>query len=173
MLTPEKLPKDAETVLKKIANSPEEFEEFVMERFRHYSAQASFEPDFSKSLFTDAHHCYTEDIKRLPSGGDCFERCGCLAYWLRRNSPEMDWAEIKKHKSDLSKNEKEEREMVFQYGRQYHAFFLGYEICWNMKHKKQFTGINLSYAESVCRLMKYKSISPHAMGMIYRSLFFV
>lgn len=153
-----------------------EFEKFVVDQFRRHAQKAAFAPQFSGSLMKEAHHCYMEDIDRMAKAPDYFDRCGCLAYWLRRNNPVMEWESTKKD-YDLTAEEENEREFFFNFGRQYHAFYLGYTICLTLDREKladkSLPYIDENYIRAACHLMKYKNISPHAMGFIYRSLFFV
>ncbi len=69
------------------------------------------------------------------------------------------------------------RDIYVDYGNEYLAFCIGFKICRyfeelrNPSHK--LPELNYDYVTATCYSMKYKSTSPHSMGSIYRSLFFV
>ena len=175
MMTHEMLPITGD-IFRKIENY-DEFGQFVSDEFCRHAEKAFFIPQLCGNLLEEAHHCYMKDIDRMEAP-DYFELCGCLAYWLRRNNPVIEWDETKT-KFQLNKEEKTYRNFLFDCGRQYHAFYLGYTMCLALEHQrnpssaKPLPQIDENYIRAACHLMKYKNISPHAMGFIYRSLFFV
>ncbi len=79
--------------------------------------------------------------------------------------------------NDLPPEAEKAREFFNDYIHEYLAFNIGYHVSLfyviNSKDSDRKIPhiINASYLNDVCYLMKYKSISPHAMNMIYRSLF--
>lgn len=159
-----------------------EFSRFVLSEFEYEASQGALKPICVPDLMHDAYQSYLWDIERLDgnmprsSSPNHFKSCGYLAYWLRRNSPIMMWEETEK-KENLSDEQKFYRDVTFELGRAYHAFKLGYGICRHFEmhqgssSKSQFL-IDMDYIKTICYLMKYKNVSPHAMGVIYRSLFF-
>lgn len=168
----------SETFFRDIMNE-EKFSEAVWDGYLYEAALAHLKPDFSTSAMHDAWQCYQQDIERLEanmkrSAPDHFKRAGCLAYWLRRHSPVFDWQPLR---GMPSPEQKKIRKALFDdYGNVFLAFVLGYKSCLKFERARTNKPIpepDTDYLETVCYLMKYKSISPHAMGMIYRSLFFV
>lgn len=167
-----------------IKEDPKEFKKFVATSFRSHAKWAGVEPDFGKTegLFAACHHCYRDGIENLKGGGqsgkpDCFDFCGCLAYWLNRNSPVIDWKETKQD-FDLTESEEVGRKLFFSFGRQYQAFCLGYAICLTLESKKEKSSagkalpeISDDYIRTVCYFMKHENISSHSIGLIYRALF--
>ncbi len=128
------------------------------------------------------HQCITRDIKRLPESitnsnePDHFKRAGYIAYWLRRYRPVIKWDDQHKDKN-LSPEAERAREFFNDYIHEYLAFNMGYRVSlFYAMNSVDSDGkiphiIDASYLNDVCYLMKYKSISPHAMNMIYRYLF--
>lgn len=155
------------------------FLEAVRREYVYEAGLAGLRPKFSRSVIHDAFQCYKADIERLVSNmktsPDHFKRSGCLAYWLRRHNPVYDWEE----ENDVLPREQEMfKKRIIDYGHVHMAFMLGYKACLkfagpNIPASKSPSELDADYIETVSYLMKYKSISPHAMGMIYRSLFFV
>ncbi len=157
-----------------------QFAEIVMREYEYEASLACLEPLFSRNFMKDAYQCYKGDIERLDgnmkTNPDHFKCAGCLAYWLRRHAPVYKFKE--NEETMLSPEQQELRSMITDYGNAYLAFMLGYKACKffqenDIKKPKLPGNLDKNYLETICYLMKYKSISPHAMGMIYRSLFFV
>ena len=159
----------------------DKFREFIGQEYAYEAGRCGLKPKLSNAAVHDAHQCYLHDIKRLDekmreSSPDHFKHAGFLAYWLRRHNPIRGWkGEI--DGDELTPAQKNERAFLLDYRHVYLAFWLGYKICLFYERETAPAGRILptpdkSYTRSVCYLMKYKSISPHAMGFIYRSLFF-
>ena len=176
-------------ILDKIYKSEEEFGRFVCDEFDTIGRYVALKPQYSDYLFHDAYQSYIWDIDRLKENmkkdsktmtPDHFKLCGYLAYWLRRNSPITRWDEVDgKSRHQMSKKEKQVREVIYDFGRAFSAFMVGYRICYFLEHNKESEESKLSrpidesYIRAVCYCMQYKNVSPHALGLIYRSLFFV
>ena len=158
------------------------FREFIRQEYDYEVGRCGLSPRLSRAALHDVHQCYRHDIRRLDkkmktSSPDHFKHAGFLAYWLRRHNPIRGWNSDSRD-DVLAPVKKEERDFLLNYRHVYLAFWLGYKICLFYERETISEGqtlpvLNKSYTESVCYLMKYKSISPHAMWLIYRSLFFV
>lgn len=169
--------------LEKIQESEEEFCRVVFDGFLGISKVAMLKPEFSRFLAHDAWEAYCGDVERMqnvsmPEGKepDHFKRCGCLAYWLRRSSPVIDLG-ARDGVYIVTDNPMKEWRILFQkYGRAFLAFALGYHICLYYEleagGKPPSRGPDWDYLENVCYVMKCKNISPHAMGMVYKSFFY-
>lgn len=161
------------------------FGHLITSEFDQDSCHAFLQPQYSADLLHDAYQSYLWDAKRLKENmpnscsPDHFKLSGYLAYWLRRNSPIVGWKNINKADEQITEGAKRFREFIFEYGRVYYPFLLGYRICWFFEYNKKDMDLRLpqpvtqDYINTVCYLMKYKSVSPHSLGLIYRSLFFV
>ena len=172
------LDKDA---LDKMQSGETEFALLVIDSFRAICRRARLIPTFSPSVMTDAWESFRWDTKRLKnnmpgeSTPDHFKICGFAAYWLRRNSPVVD---LIKDGGEMSSDEAHWREFFGKYSRAFLAFSFGDLVCSAIERNAQKnTGrqprpLDMDYLESICYVMKYKNLSPHAMGMIYRSLYY-
>ena len=168
--------------LDNICANENKFGELVYCEFDRDAEYALLEPNYSDDMLHDAYQSYVWDVKRLKgnmgSKPDHFKVCGFLAYWLRRNSPVIGWNEIEQD-GEINASIHKGRELIYEYGRAHHAFMIGYRICYfferNKKTQNQFinTPPDEAYLRTVYYVMKYKHVSPHAMGLMYRSLFFV
>ena len=168
--------------LNNIHTDEKKFGEFVYLEFDKDAEYAALNPQYSRDLVHDAHQSYVWDVNRLEdnmkTSPDHFKICGYLAYWLRRNSPVIRWNETAPHHR-IDEDTRKARELIFEFGRSFHAFMIGYRVCWFFERNKQaalpaarlLPAINGDYIRVVCYAMKYKNVSPHAMGLIYRSLF--
>ena len=171
-------------ILQHILKDKKKFGKFVCAEFTNDAKYAAVVPRYSDDLMLHAYQSYLRDIKRLGNNMDPnpnhFEICGYLAYWLCRNSPVVSWNKG----DDVSRYEMNQdmikaQDLIFESGRSFHAFMIGYRICWFFeRHKeevlsqaKSLPELNEDYIRAICHVMQYKDISPHAMGLIYRSLF--
>lgn len=158
----------------------EEFCRIVGESFFAIAGVAKLDLEFSRVAAHSAYEAYCGDVKRMvismPKGKepDHFKRCGCLAYWLRRNSPVIGWHAQEDAFLATESPLKEWRTFFEKYGHAFLAFALGYHICHYYEAQKGNAPRRkpgLDYLGDMCYVMKYKNISPHAMGMVYRALF--
>ena len=155
------------------------FQTHIRTEYEYESGQACLYPVISSSALNDVHACYMDDITRLSkmlTEPDHFKRAGIMAYWLRRHNPVFKF-----QKGDgpppikPSKNQDLDHvtDLLIEYGHVYLAFAAGYKICAFFESERSvIPEPDKDYIDSICYLMKYKSISPHALGFIYRSLFF-
>ena len=156
------------------------FHEHIQTEYEYESGQACLFPVVSGSALEDVYACYMDDLKRLDSkmatDPDHFKRAGIMAYWLRRHNPVFKF-----QKGDgpppikPSKNQDLDHvtDLLIEYGHVYLAFAAGYKICAFFESERSvIPEPDKNYIDGICYLMKYKSISPHALGFIYRSLFF-
>ncbi|CAK0755644.1 conserved hypothetical protein [Azospirillaceae bacterium] len=177
------------STLKDIRNSLDLFKG----EFTKYAQDVSFEarllPVFSEYRISDAHLFWTEDLVRveraepdLENGLDHFKQCGHLAYWLRRMSPVIEFSDASgaysEGASPLDKERLKFRELLYKYGMEYLAFDWAFQIC--RFHEKtrpdkslRADAIQISpdYAQTICHFLKRKNVSPHALFLIYKSLF--
>ena len=170
-------------IFDKIKNQ-DKFGDLVVREFDADTSYVSLKLQYSADLLHDAYQSYKWDIERLNENmpdsttPDHFKLSGYLAYWLRRNSPIVGWENIKREKP-LSPEEEKFREFLFEYGRVYLPFLLGYRICWFFEDNRKDRDSKLpgfldqNYVNIACYFMRYKNVSPHALGLVYRSLFFV
>jgi hypothetical protein len=150
---------------------------------------ARYSPQLSYPRVHEAHGAWAEDLQRVLHFNpkieelDHFKRCGHLAFWLRRMAPLIDVTDNTKNLADaegypLTDFERAFRKLLFGYANEYLAFDFAFQICkFYESHKigasARATSLALSteYYVSMCQFLKYKTVSPHAMYAIYKSLF--
>lgn len=170
-----------------------DFDRFV-KVLTHYAQEVAklgeLFPHFSIPRLHDAHGSWRNDLERvedrednLDAGLDHFKQCGHLAFWIRRHSPIVEYADLTSNYQDggehqFTRNETERRELLVSYGNEFIAFDFGLQFCLYYERRKaapterakNFT-ITMEYIESVCHFLKFKQVSPHALYLIYKSLF--
>lgn len=152
--------------------------------------QARLEPRLSIPRMIEARGAWKNDIDRvgthepkLPDGLNHFKHAAHLSFWLRRMSPLVEAIDTTDNIADsqgypLTDDEKSFRELFYAYGSEYLAFDFGYQFvkfyengrCPISETKKSQKDID-DYYYTVCHFMKYKTVSPHAMHLLYASLF--
>ena len=125
------------------------------------------------------------DIERLSNdsldsgsdGPDHFKQAGVLTYWLRRFSPVYELTSL----SDNQKLPSQQRKKLPEFFPNYYdvvlAFDLGFRLCNFVECNRKKNPIQKKilssdgYIRQTCQFLKYKNVSPHALGLIYQSLF--
>lgn len=175
-------PEIAHEIFDEMADSGDGFAAHVRRHYAHLCFYCGYEPVLSPSRVDDAWISFRRDKKHaahsMPGGGapDHFKLCGILVYWLRRFAPVYDLRDLnmayRAHPA-LS-------ELLKKYPSELPAFDFGMTVCdfFERHRKENASGVpavgecdNFDYHESVCYLMKFKNLSPHSLGMIYRSLY--
>lgn len=183
MIFSEELPPIGEDIFDQIKNK-EAFQSLVMSEFKACAGRAKFKINFSRSRLQDAHQSFARDAERLkdslPKGSnqpDHFKQAGTLAYWLRRFSPIIAFT-AEDDDINCDKDVIELREFLRDYGEVFLAFDLGLQICRFFERHKEGANTNardpsldIKYAQMICYYLKYKNVSPHAITLIYASLF--
>jgi len=146
-------------------------------------------PHLSKPRIYEAHGAWLMDLKRvgeheknLVNGLDHFKRCGHLAFWLRRMSPVVEFMDLDFGKDELpmTQPEKDFRGLLLGYCNEYLAFDFGFQICkyYEVHHKTKASGraaellLSQKYYQTTCHFLKYKTASPHALQLNFKSLFY-
>lgn len=156
----------------------------------HALASARLYPRLNKVRIIDAHGAWQNDLHRvgnnepqLNEGLDHFKQCGHLAFWLRRMAPLVDAVDLTKNTADaagydISSHEQALRDLLFGYPNEYLAFDLGFQVCKfyeahrdNPTERAKTISLSSEYYRTMCHFLKYKTVSPHAMFLIYKSLF--
>jgi hypothetical protein len=147
-------------------------------------------PRLSEPRVIEAHGAWCNDLNRvsnhephLEEGLDHFKRCGHLAFWVRRMSPVVEAVDVTQNVADaegmpLSGDEMAFRDLLFGYCNEYLAFELGLQFCRFYEIGKpggsaRANSLVLSedYIRTMCHFLKYKQVSPHALFLVYKSLF--
>ncbi|SDO49114.1 hypothetical protein [Afipia sp. GAS231] len=162
-----------------------EFTNFAMS----VGSPARLFPQFSRPRLDEAHGSWLADLRRvkdhekhLINGLDHFKQCGHLAFWIRRLSPIVEFTDLDFGESEMPMLPKERalRELLTGYVNEYLAFDFGYQICkyYETKNKSNpsprapILALSPDYYQMTSHFMKFKNVSPHAMHLIYKSLFY-
>jgi hypothetical protein len=146
-------------------------------------------PRLSLPRMCDAHAAWKSEVEHvrenephLGDGLDHFKQCGHLAFWLRRLSPVAEVVDLDFGSSELPMTPRQQdfRELLFGYCNEFLAFDLGYQICRHYEARQKDTPSerartllpSLAYYKTVCHFIKFKTVSPDAMHLIYKSLFY-
>lgn len=178
--------------LEKIRSSPEEFIKFF-EDYAFYFAlnNARLVPIFSRPRLMDVRHFWTEDLRRLQFSlgndviPDHYKQAAHLAYWIRRQGPILEYKDLDNRNdwpNSLTASERKVRDLLICYSSEYPAFDLGYRICWFYEVGRLENGpgnprvkafyLDEDYIGAMCCFLKEKNVSPHALYLIYKSLFY-
>jgi hypothetical protein len=158
------------------------FVELVRLCFNRVALEFGCRVTLNETRLLEAHQFWTQDMERLrrfelPTSPsiDQFKQAGHLVYWLRRSSPIV--------KTELAEpadegGEKERLAFFLKYDSQYCALVLGFELCAfhcaNAEGSRFYASdyqLDRDYAEVTCHFLKVKSVSPHALHLIFKSLF--
>ena len=136
-------------------------------------------PKLNRPSLIDAYWAWNEDLRRvqdferLDHGLDHFKMSGHLAFWLRRMTPIVDVTAVETNyqdsQSDITPEEQEWRDFLFGYVNEFMAFNIGLAICEYYTGKKAI--YKKDYIKMICHMMRYKNVSPHAIILIYKSIF--
>lgn len=168
----------------------DEFVAFFAEFAKAILGGARLFPKLSMARLVEAHGAWRNDLERvsgnernLSFGLDHFKQAGHLAFWLRRMGPVVEVVDLTANISDpsgypVTEEEEALRGLLFAYCNEYVSFEVGFHICLFYERARVDGGdtalevpIDEDYYRTICHFMKYKSVSPHAMFMIYKSLF--
>ena len=133
-----------------------------------------------------AHFFWTKDIERVarevgppdPSAAkepDIFKRCGFLSFWLRRTAPFIYAEPVQA--IHFTSQEKAWQELFAKFPNEMFSFDLPFRLAaMNYGAQKGDIAIALGkigypYLHDICHYLKTKPVSPHALYLIYKSLF--
>lgn len=180
--------KITKTTLQEIVADPKAFCGFFAGYSQHMMGKARLEPRLVYQRVIEIHGAWINDLQRiseneknLDKGLDHFKHAGHLAYWVRRQAPVFEATDIQLNISDspgydLSDNESALRDLLFAYLNEYLAFDLGFQFCkihdlGRPGSRAKELVLNEDYIRTMCHFLKYKNVSPHALFLIYKSLF--
>lgn len=131
-----------------------------------------------------AHGLWLDDLnnssKRDMKGGmlDEFKHAGYLSFWLRRATPIIHIRPKKEALAKLNEKDRYYLHFLLRFGNEHLAFTLGYEICLYFVCNRASRPLDPSafaydadFVHDIHSTLKRKNMSPHAMNLIYRSLF--
>lgn len=177
-----------EGLLEEIEQDEQKFISFISEFTEKALAEAGLFPRLSLARLIEAKGAWKNDLHRvggnepkLENGLDHFKRAGHLAFWLRRALPIVEYVDTTQNLGDaegypLDEQQKKFRELIAAYGNEFIAFEIGYQFC---KYYEVAAGserasnliLGEDFIRTTCHFFKFKSVSPHAMFMVYKSIF--
>ncbi len=105
---------------------------------------------------------------------DHFKHASHLCFWLRRMGPILEVFPIdSKIPPDTVGDKGKELELILKYRNEYLAFQVGLFMCGDFEADDKHPKIDYDYLLTFCHFMRYKHVSPHAIFLIYKSLFMV
>ena len=162
------------------------FSEFAMVTME----EARLLPRIAPARLIDVHGAWCHDLKRvadhepqIEDGLDHFKRSAHLAFWIRRFDPVVEAIDLTKNLGDaegypLTSDVIEFRKLLYGYVNEYLAFDLAYQFCRYYESNRTDGPVDLTkfkldreYIVMVCNFLKYKSVSPHSLTVILKSLF--
>jgi|GEM_PF-2201659 len=158
------------------------FEEFVETMYREFTEETGINLSFNEFHLKNCHEFWLADLKALEpqvNGEPChFKQCAFLAFWLRREPPVLQWD----FDGCYETGEKwidYKTDFLGLYGREWFAFRLGYEIllyreCNSVNggpYDKSKFDLTQKLVVDTCYFLKKKSVSPHALYLVYYSIF--
>lgn len=172
--------------LKAIHDDGFEFGKFFVQYVEGAFAKAALKPTISVQRLHEAHGAWRNDLdrvgtneKNLDEGLDHFKQAGHLAFWLRRFCPITD-ALCSLDGASPSVDNERWRKFLFSYSNEYIAFLIGFNISQFYERFKSSlvenprafeVSVRGEYMNMICHFLKYKTVSPHALTVIYKSLF--
>tara|TARA_R110002073_G_scaffold267275_1_gene430613 strand:- start:303 stop:851 length:549 start_codon:yes stop_codon:yes gene_type:complete len=159
------------------------FKVTIMDVYAKGVERAGFKLKFDEFKLDYVHRVWLEDLERLQeqvNGPPCaFKRAGFLAFWLRRECPVTIWDDSAQQPDKMSKADLYGAAFLRMYGAEWLAFKLGYEICLHVESSIEggqydagsLDNLTTAYIDDMVEFLKRKSVSPHAMYLIYKSLF--
>ncbi len=179
------------STLETITGDKKAFGNFFSEYAMVTLDQARLMPRLAATRLADVHGAWCHDMKRvgdhephIEEGLDHFKRAAHLAFWLRRFAPVVEAVDLTLNLGDsegypVSKDEQEFRDLLYGYVNEYLAFDLAVSFCCYYESHRTENPVDLSgfkldreYIAMVCNFLKYKSVSPHSLTVILKSLFF-
>ncbi len=184
-----------ESTLDEIASDFAKFKAFFEAYVTYVAVQgARLTPVISPARLQDAHSFWTEDLDRLKTFSlsandgaqipDHFKQAAHLAFWIRRQGPVVEYHDAYNPQDSFSQPadqaEEKMRDLLFNFGSEYLAFDLGYLICryYEIGRRSESEAsetdfhLDTDYIKTVSYFLKAKSVSPHALYLIYKSLFY-
>ena len=146
-------------------------------------AEYGLKPEISEDRLRDAYVQWDMDMRRISQFElgdgkypDEFKQAGHIAYWIRRCQPVIDI--VPKEGTEPDEND-ERYHLLMNYGNEFLSFDFGFSICAlrncpieaDGTRRISMTGINRDYILTISHFLKNKSVSPHALFLIYKALF--
>jgi hypothetical protein len=156
------------------------FSESMTYEFNALSEDYGCKVWLSRARLDQARKLWMDDIDRVrldsSTTPDHFKQAGHLAYWLRRRLV------TNSIQPDETSGGAELQEVFLNYGNEICAFRIGFSIClgFETRHLDKATRLALlpelildhEFVVETAKLLHFKNVSPQALYLIYRSLFY-
>lgn len=168
-----------------LLSTREDFTEYVTGFYYSECVGTGMKLELSPAAFTEAWDQFQTDLRRVSkfelNGGipDHFKQMGHLAYWLRRSRPVLSVAPDPSFPlagtDDELKMGLKFQELLMRYPNECLAFALSYKI--GLKHVCKLSippsefALSYDYLNTICQFLWNKNVSPHALFLIFKSLF--
>lgn len=164
---------------------PTFFFNFVDYNFSRFAAQYGCSITTSPRRMLDAFDAWRRDAKAWlgemnehqgTTGLDHFKYAGILAFWLRRRLVIERIQYLDPAISEGAREPSATQERFVEFGDEICSFFLGFHFCFRYEYDERrwdlpTAHLNDDYVAIMATFLKRKNVSPHAMYLIYKSLF--
>jgi hypothetical protein len=164
---------------------PRFFIDFFEHHARQYSELNGTHASFYKGRILDAYEHARADLNRLAAEidgnghdavePDIFKRCGFICFWLRRSQPFVYALPVRQYPAG---SERREAQSLFcRCPNEVFAFDMMFRVCAGYEGAVRGDGsiaaarLDRYYLNDACMFLRNKSVSPHSLYLIYRSLF--
>ena len=166
-----------------LKDNHDNFVEAVRKSYGLYFLNAGLIADIDENKLLECFVLWKNDLKRIKEFEmsdshelDHFKHAAHMVYWLRRALPVIS---IQPAEEDLTEVQLQEQQLLFKYANQYCAFDFGFKLCAffeanRVDSKVYFSEMTLSYdyKQVASHFLKTKNVSPHALFLIYKGVFF-
>lgn len=175
---------------------PEAFIDFMLANYNFIAEAYGFETNMSRRRLTEAQSLWMFDmdrvLKEMPPKTrqlDHFKQAAFLAFWLRRLLPVNETRLRHPPRGDETMFFEQRQIDFLRYGNEIAALLIGFQICLFYESARATRAANevafhrdrADYLRRVtfpqdllmdyAMILKHKSLSPHSLYMMYRSLF--
>lgn len=166
-----------------LKDNHDNFVEAVRRSYADYFFNAGLIADIDENKLLECFVLWKNDLKRIKEFEmsdsyqlDHFKHAAHMVYWLRRALPIIS---IQSAEQDPTQYEEQEQQLLFKYANQYCAFDFGFKLCAFFESNKHGSevyfaemAISYDYKQVASHFLKTKNVSPHALFLIYKAIFF-
>ncbi|MBF0604575.1 MAG: hypothetical protein HQL07_12895 [Nitrospirae bacterium] len=164
-------------ILERLKKDRTFFRDFVYNASELMVLPYGLDPYFSRQYTEEVYDAWIDDLKRVSRHDmkseelDHFKHASHLCFWIRRMGPILELMEKDSFPPDSHGDKGRELDLITKYRNEYLAFRIGLTICGDFEPHSKHPKLTYDYIASLCRFMRYKHVSPHALFLIYKSLF--
>jgi len=161
------------------------FINFVKSQYINTAAEVALLAELSDSFLLEAYGQWMNDVRRIKdfeldnnTEPDHFKQAGHLTYWLRRSRPVVDVRIVPSAVVPEGELAAILHELIMIAPNEYLAFDIGYRIvllheCYSVGAKRDESEFALTddFVVTMVQFLRNKNVSPHALFLIFKSLF--